>query len=1164
MESTNKYISYEYKVGGSLAFNHPTYVERIADRQLLQTLKAGKFCYVFNCRQMGKSSLRVKAMHQLQAEGMSCASIDITSLGSDLSQAQWYGGIITQLFLGFNLVGKVNLKTWLKEREELSSVQKLSRFFEEVLLVHCTGEKIFIFIDEIDKVLSLKFSLDDFFSLIRFCYNQRAENTNYDRLTFALFGVATPSDLIRDKVQTPFNIGQAIELTGFSDREVEALAPGLPVSSAVSQIVLAEILQWTGGQPFLTQKLCQLLLESQITLVRGGEKETIERLVRSKIIENWESQDEPVHLKTIRDRLLRNEQRAGRLLGIYQQILQQGAIAVDDTPEQSELLLSGLVVKREGKLTIYNRIYRSVFNQNWVEKQLQNLRPYSEAIVAWETSNYQDDSRLLRGQALKDALAWAVGKSLSNLDYQFLTVSQKLDKREAELNLEAERKANKILKDANQKARRRIRIGSAILLVSLLGSTIALRQAQYAFEQQKEAKMGTRLQRIGDSAWQQFQFEQMEALLSVMQAGQDLKQLVKDDRLLQDYPAISPLVNLQQILDNIHERNQLEGHQESVNSVSFSPDGEWIVTASRDGTARVWDKGGREKVKLLGHRGDVYGVTFSPDGQRIATASGDGTVKLWDLTGRTLTTLSGHENSVYSVAFSPDGKYLATASRDNTTRIWDLEGKTLAILQGHEKSIDDVAFSPDGKRLATASRDGTIRLWNLQGRQLRLLGDGSVPFYSVSFSPDGKYLATASRDNTAKLWDLQGNVVLTLKTHQDLVNSVNFSADGKWLATASSDGTAKVWNLQGKTLATLKGHQEPVYDVAFSPKGKQIATASSDGTVKLWDLTPKPITRFRNSDDSITSVNFSPDRQSIAIASEDGTVSVWDFQGHLLHRFEVGSDLIYGMSFSQDGQSLATASSSGVTKLWNLQGKQLAELGGNGIPAYSVSFSREGHLLAIAYRDGTVEVWNRQGDRLSQISSFEAHRESIYNVDFSPNRQMLATASSDGTVKLWDERGNLLGELRGHQDLVYQVTFSRDGDRIATASRDGSAKVWNLQGELLTELKGDPFPVYRVSFSPDGQLIAVASRDGTVRLWDLSGNLRSEFKGNPEEIYGISFSDNERQVASVSKDGAVRMWQVETESVRLERLLRQGCQWLGDYLGDHPQEREKLSVCQQL
>ncbi|NET58900.1 MAG: CHASE2 domain-containing protein [Symploca sp. SIO2E6] len=174
--------------------------------------------------------------------------------------------------------------------------------------------------------------------------------------------------------------------------------------------------------------------------------------MRSHIIENWESQDEPEHLRTIRDRLLSNEERTGQLLGLYQQILtapNREGIAADNSPEQVELRLSGLVVKQQGKLRVYNRIYQAVFDQSWVEQVLANLRPYSEAITAWLAANCQDESRLLRGKALQAAQAWVVGKSLSHQDHRFLTASQELEKRNDQIAA-----ANRILAKAQQKARR--------------------------------------------------------------------------------------------------------------------------------------------------------------------------------------------------------------------------------------------------------------------------------------------------------------------------------------------------------------------------------------------------------------------------------------------------------------------------------------------------------------------------------------------------------------------------------------------------------------------------------------------------------------------------------------------------------------------------------------
>ena len=260
-------------------------------------------------------------------------------------------------------------------------MQRLSQFIEEVLLVNLPNDKIFIFIDEIDSILSLNFSVDDFFALIRFCYNQRAHNSGYDRLTWALFGVATAADLIGDKKRTPFNIGTAIELQGFQWHEAQPLMKGLEGSVSNPQAVFREIMAWTAGQPFLTQKLCQLVvratLETQSNSLMpppGTEVFWVENLVRSRLIDNWESQDEPEHLRTIRNRLLHDEQLASRLLGIYQQLLQGVETPTDDSREQIELLLSGLVVK-QGYLQIKNRIYQEVFHREWVERQLQNLRP---------------------------------------------------------------------------------------------------------------------------------------------------------------------------------------------------------------------------------------------------------------------------------------------------------------------------------------------------------------------------------------------------------------------------------------------------------------------------------------------------------------------------------------------------------------------------------------------------------------------------------------------------------------------------------------------------------------------------------------------------------------------------------------------------------------------
>jgi adenylate cyclase len=457
---------YNYQVGGSLTNFSPSYVERAADLQLYEALHKGEFCYVLNSRQMGKSSLLVKTKHRLQQEGFICTTIDMTNIGSEnITPSQWYKGVVADLWSGFNLLETINLKAWWKEREDISLLQRLSSFISEVLLVQFKQERLFIFIDEIDSTLSLNFSIDDFFALIRFCYNQRAINSEYNRITFAIFGVATPSDLIRDKKRTSFNIGKAIELQGFTSDKIQPLAKGLNLKQCQQELVLNEILAWTGGQPFLTQKLCQLVVNSSQESLILGETEAswVRNLIWSNIIHKWESQDEPEHLRTIRDRLLYNEQMAGRLLGIYQQILEEEEILTDDSREQIELLLSGLVINQQGCLKVKNPIYQAIFNSKWVTKQLANLRPYSDKINNWIASKGQDEIQLLRGVELHKALAWSENKQLSDIDYRFLSASQELAKQEVENYLAAEKEARLIEREKAQFALESAKLANQLL-----------------------------------------------------------------------------------------------------------------------------------------------------------------------------------------------------------------------------------------------------------------------------------------------------------------------------------------------------------------------------------------------------------------------------------------------------------------------------------------------------------------------------------------------------------------------------------------------------------------------------------------------------------------------------------------------------------------------------
>jgi WD40 repeat protein len=802
----------------------------------------------------------------------------------------------------------------------------------------------------------------------------------------------------------------------------------------------------------------------------------------------------------------------------------------ESTEEETVEIVHEALIRSWGRLGYWIRVDGEF--RRWQEQ----LRA---AIHQWESTS-KDEGALLRGKPLADAEDWQIKRllELSSTEQVFIQLS-------------LERRDRKIKKEKRRLVILRSLLGGvSVALVGAVGvGMVAVgqwRRAEKVQESQINALSGYS-NLLGDSN------QVFDALIEDIRVGRQLTKQKVSPRTRSRVVA-----GLRQAIYKVKERNRLVGHSNWVESVSFSPDGKTIATASHDKTVKFWSRDGQLLKTLTGHNERVNRVVFSPDGKTIATASTDKTVKLWSLDGRLLHTLAGHKGDIWGVSFSPDGRLLATASNDMTVKLWSKEGQLLrTITAAHNPEfgtvswVRSVSFSPDGKTIATASRDKTIKLWSLDGRLLHTLTGHSDWVDSLSFSPDGKTIASASNDKTIKLWSIDGKELHTLTGHDGFVSSVSFSPDGKTIASASKDKTVKLWSIDGQLLDTLTGHDDFVESATFSPDGKTLASASQDKTVKLWSLDSQELHTFTGHGDGVNSVSFSPDGKTIASASEDKTVKLWSRDGQLLHTLQGHNSPVTRVVFSSDGQLLATASTDKTAKLWSRDGQLLHTLQGHKSIVWGLSFSPDGKTIASASEDKTVKLWSLEGKLLHTL---KGHTDGLKSVSFSPDGKTIASASDDKTVKLWSPNGQLLRTLTGYNDWVRSVVFSPEGKTIASASDDKTVKLWSIDGQLLRTFQGHKDELRSVSFSPDGKIIASASMDKTIKLWSLDGQELQTLIGHKDGVTSVSFSPDGKTIASSSWDKSMMLRKVDLEKwemlskLDLDELLVHACSWVRDYL----------------
>ncbi|HMY98467.1 MAG TPA: TIR domain-containing protein [Burkholderiaceae bacterium] len=615
-------------------------------------------------------------------------------------------------------------------------------------------------------------------------------------------------------------------------------------------------------------------------------------------------------------------------------------------------------------------------------------------------------------------------------------------------------------------------------------------------------------------------------------------------------------------------------HESEVKSAVFSPNGELVLTVSRDNSVRVWSAHtGQQQGSTIRHKGEIGSAVFSPDGLRLLTASTDKTAQLWDVqSGQPIGVPMMHDKEVMSAIFSPDGLQVLTIANGRIVQIWNLQtGRIVCPPMQHKSDVESAVFSLDGLQILTIDKmdDGAPQVWDArscmrQGAQflydpgvweqayspdhqyisiyvenrgliIRNIKTGQEIFkqpspmtFRVAFSPDAQRVAAVDANNNVHSWEVSsGKKSKNMMSHARDINSIEYSSDGFRILTASKDKVARLWDAHtGTILAPTMKHDAPVNSAVFSPDGKRVLTSSEDMTARIWDVSessPAPIIH----NDSIESVKFIQSGQLIVTASADHTARIWErntgqpITPPLFHR-----EKVKGVEISPDGSRVLTFSDDKTARLWHVPtGWPL------GVPMkhfdiiHAAKFSEDGKMVLTGSKDRTARVWDAFTGE--SIGVNVAHEDEVYFVRFLLDDTRIMTKTKNNTIHLWDANtGRQISGAIEDRDLLSDTHFDSDGRWFFTISHDQLFKLWGARtGNEIAK----PFSISntnsRVIFNKNEFQLLTSSDDGFVQFWDAKiGRKIGEPIAQKGDVVSMALSPSGKLLVTTTRNGRAQLW----------------------------------------